>query len=166
VSAHESYPPDSPAKRRAVNVDSTGVSLSWSTAWKALTAVVSIVIAALVYATSLATKTDMAAHDEHQLSHASYRADTSKLITASSASVERKVDAVGASLAVSDATIRAVQDGFHDQRAEDLAYRAIDKLPRNTTQRQRIEKFQSVKSGVKRNLQLGLDPRNGLAEVP
>ena len=166
MSAHESYPPDSPAKRRYVNVDITGVSLSWPTALAVLTTVASIVIATLGYAATLATKTDMTTHDVSESAHSAYRAKTSKLISSAVASVERKVDAVVISVAAADTTVKAVQDGFFDQRAEDVAYRVVDKLPQSTSPRQRIERFQSVKATVKRNLRDGLDARNGLAEVP
>jgi hypothetical protein len=55
-----------------------------------------------------------------------------------------------------------VQDAQHEERAEDLAYRHIDKMPKRTPERRKIEEFNRVKKRAKSNLKKKRDIRDGL----
>jgi hypothetical protein len=157
-----------------VNVDKTGVSMSWKTAWAAIGTIVAGAVAWTVFTATLSRKADLGAHDlsvdahpitltqgeapasmprlivKHEQDHRQIVQDVAKL--------ESKVNTNGGALTT-------VRNGFFDQRAEDLAYRAVDQLPKTVPPRQRVETWNRIKSRAKANLEAERDIRDGLGEI-
>ena len=173
--AHSGEPNDlsvgkSVFKSAAIQVDGTGVSMNWKLAG----AILAFFIASgtLWTALGLATASDVkAAHtvkldtdgdgkkeelplNELVVKHEEYRQE----YLVGFKNVENRVgklEELGAE----------VQDAQYEKRAEDLAYRAIDKMPKRTVERAKIEEFNRVMKRAKTNLKAKRDIRNGLESM-
>lgn len=153
---------------RSIRTEGDGLWLNW----KVVLAVLAFFISsgALWTTLGLAKLDDIKTHDRSRDAHPVEVPGFSTpvgITTAveSIALVRTEVDAIKRDVAATTTDVAKVRDGFYDQRAEDLAYRAVDQMPRSATARQRIQRFERVKSTAKANLEKGLDARAGLDSV-
>lgn len=176
MAAHDSAGPAHTGERpsgrpTAIDVDRTGVSMSWKTALGIAGFIVAGAVAWTVFTASLATKAEASEHnlsiDAHPIvlvpgqppvSMPRLLAQHEQAQAEMKESVTKLTEVVGKN----ERVVASVRNGFYEQRAEDLAYRIVDKLPTNTPNRQRLETFQRVKEQAKANLEDEHDIRQGL----
>ncbi len=155
--AHDSSrAPGSSRFTTIVNVDESGFSMSWKTGASVCAAVVLGVVAAVGFAGELARGVDLVAHQSK--AHALVPIERDEVIEmvepikSKQVAIKTKLDAV-------EVTVISVQNGYYDQRAEDLAFKAVEKMPARAPSRQRIERFERVRRQAKQNLKAGRDIR-------
>lgn len=151
--AHDSDPPSGSTRPTMMNVDKSGVSMSWKTAAAIIAAIVVGMLTANTFIASLARSSDLAAHDRASSAHPSHPKH---------AEVDEMIKPLQAKVDETSTAVITVQNGYYDQRAEDLAYRAVEKMPRRTPTRHRIERFKQVKAHAKANLKAEVDIRTGI----
>lgn len=152
-----------------VNVDSTGVSMSWRTAFAVIGFFVSGAILWMVFTATLSTKAEMTQHgagklEVHMVAITPEGEDkpiqvpiTQQVETNTKGFITVK-NAVGRL----HKKVGDVEDGIYEQRAEDLAYRAVKLLPGRTSDERKLRLYKSVKRKAKNNLKAGSDIRDGL----
>lgn len=162
--AHTSDYPESGSRMSTyMNIDKSGVSMSWRTAIGILIAVSSIVIAWTVFASSNATKSDVSNHnispDAHPiiLDKDEPPVPMSKCIKDVATGV-RKLDT---QVKKSHKVMVKVKNGFYEDRAERLADRAVEKI-RDPTRSRR--KWKAVKEQAIKNLEDDNPIRQGLED--
>lgn len=90
---------------------------------------------------------------------------TVRSVVLANAKVSSEVEAIKDDIKTTHDEITQVRSGVHEQRAEDLAYRSVDKLPKSLPTRERIERFNYVKTKAIANLEHGRNARDGLDDV-
>lgn len=159
--AHDTTPPgDRPSK--SINVDETGISMSWRTAVAVIGFIVFVMMAWNTFAASLLKAADLADHNARSTAHAKHPGHEDRI---KRAEVVAMVKPIQEEVEATSAAVIKVQNGFYDQRAADLAYRAVEKLPRSAPTRARIRRFERVKGKALRNQQEGRDILDGI-DVP
>jgi len=166
--AHPGSDPPPGAKRTHLDVDETGVSMSWRTAVSIISAIVAGAVMWTVFTATLTRRSELDAHDANNMAHPvvvspgdepvsmpvllKQHDRTGKQLTTAVAQISQKVDAQGHA-------IEQVQQSMNEARAETLADRAADKV--KDAQRSR-DVWQSVRSKAMRNLNAGLPAREGI----
>lgn len=179
--AHDSDPAD--LRRRSskyVNVDSTGVSMSWKTAVSVVAFIVMGAIFWTVFTATLSTKADMA---DHGGVHRTPTRDGPGSLHPHEVMIEQSGDAPPTAVPIAEQVtvntksvitvknevgrlykkVDNIEDGIFEQRAEDLAYRAVEAMPRVASDEHKLKRFQRVKRKAVSNLKSGGDIRDGLA---
>lgn len=151
-----------------INVDSSGISMSWKTAITVITSIVLGAAAWTVFTATLARKADLDTHDLSTSAHpielvpgepaismpALLKAheQSRRVLVSSFQQLEAKVDAQGA-------TISNVHDDMNEDRSERIADRAADKVRDARASR---EVWQRTKEKALSNLSAGRPIRDGL----
>lgn len=150
-----------------MNVDKTGISLSWKTASAIATAIVAGAVAWTVFTASLARKSEITEHDLSLESHPIVLSPDAAPISQGRLLVkhDQAQNEMRDTLDKLQTTVLSVRNGFFDARAEDFAYRVVDKMPDTIPYRQRQERFEQVKARVRANLEADRDIRDGLSDV-
>lgn len=138
-----------------INVDATGLSMSWKTAVAVVWFVVMAMLAWNTFSSSLAKSSDLTEHIK--------RSD--KAHESLSAEIKSTVSPVRKQIEETAVAVISVQNGFYEARAEDLAYRAVEAMPERTPARERIDRFSTVKRRAVDNLKAGKDIRDGIADL-
>lgn len=149
--AHVSRRPDS-VRPAHINVDETGVSMSWKTAVAILLSVVMAMLWWNRFSGSLASSEQL---DTHIAQSDKVHQELRDEVTNAVKPVKAKVDDT-------ETAVIEVKNGFYEQRAEDLAYRVIENNPPSLTPRQRVERFEAVKRKAVENQKAGKDIRTGI----
>lgn len=134
-----------------VDVDKSGLSMSWRTAAAIVSCLIVGALAWSGFKATLVRSPDLAAHYEDPQAHPA-------MIKPLSDRVERMDER----LISTEQRVESVQDGMYDQRAEDLAYRSVSKMPEDASTEAKIRRFRQVKHRAKQNLKRGLDISDGL----
>lgn len=166
--AHPGSDPPPGVKRTHLDVDETGVSMSWRTALSVVLAIVVGATAWTVFTATLARKSELDQHDMSGAAHPIVVAPgeepmpmpqmlrqherVGKQLTAAVTQLAQKVDDQGRA-------IDQVQQSMNESRAETLADRAADKV--RDAQRSR-DVWQSVRAKALRNMNAGLPAREGI----
>ncbi len=152
-----------------VNVDSSGVSMSWKTAVAVITFFVAGAAAWTVFTATLSTKAEMIKHgasdlEAHTVSITPEGEDKpiEVPITQQVEADHKLVITVKNAVGKLHTKVSDVEDGIYEQRAEDLAYRAVGALPARASDERKLRLYKSVKGKAKKNLKAGEDIRNGL----
>ena len=153
-----------------MNLDSSGVSMSWKTAAAILTAVVMGMLGWSKFNASLARTSALVDHDQNESSHmialgdhqpSQPIANVVRNINAGQVAVIAELEGVKKDVrAIGTTSSQAVAE-IHESRAEDLAYRAIENLPNSVSPRARVETFERVKRKAIDNLKSGKPAREG-----
>jgi hypothetical protein len=154
-----------------VNVDSSGVSMSWKTAIAVIGFFLACGAAWTVFTATLSTKAELIKHGNGDLEvhtvtitpegeDEPIEVPVTQQVEADHKSVITVKNAVGKL----HTKVDHVEDGIYEQRAEDLAYRAVEALPARTTDERKLRLYKSVKRKAKLNLKSGGDIREGLGE--
>lgn len=168
-SAHHSPLPS--VKPRFMNVDETGVSMSWKTAAVVIFAVASGILSIVAFIATLATKDDVNGHDKDPHAH---------IITITNPydgkEEEKPLPEVVAELQNDMGTVKkevkkidevqnqvtTVKDNLVEDQAERLADRAADR-ERNPSRK--IEMWKRVKAKAIKNKREGKSMRDGIEEL-
>ena len=142
-----------------MNVDATGVSMSWKTAVTIISFVIFVMMTWNTFAGTLLKAADLTEHNASTTAHAQLPAHVDHI---QKAEVVAMVEPIRKQAAATSRTVIQVQNGFYDKRAADLAYRAVDNLPKNASTRTRITRFEWVKSRALKNLREGRDILDGI----
>jgi hypothetical protein len=142
-----------------INVDKTGLSMSWKTAVAIAGAIVMGMLAWNTFSASLARSSDLKAHDTSEVAHTDHPKHADRI---HKTEVVEMIKPLKEQVESTAETVVTVQNGYYDQRAEDLAFKAVEKMPRAAPSRQRIERFERVKRKAKANLKAKRDIREGI----
>jgi hypothetical protein len=156
--AHDSERPGA-NRPTMINVDSSGVSMSWKTAVTVIGFVVVVMLTWNTFSATLARSSDLKAHNEAKDAHEEHPKHADRIHRAE---VVEMVEPIKEKVERTEERVITVQNGFYEQRAEDLAYRAVEQMPKTTPARQRIRRFEQVKRKAKTNLKEGKDIREGI----
>lgn len=165
-SAHHSPIPS--VKPKFMNVDETGVSMSWKTAGGVLFLVCSGIAAVLAFIATLATKDDVRAHDGDQDAHVititnPYSGQTEdKPMPEVVSKMQKDIMKVKNKVDEIDDQVGAVQDTVVIDQAERLADRAAD---RQRHPERKIRTWKYVKERAIQNRKEGKPLRDGLEEM-
>ncbi|MCZ6868106.1 MAG: hypothetical protein O7G84_01220 [Gammaproteobacteria bacterium] len=159
--AHVTNPP--PGKRpTSINVDETGISMSWRTAVAIIGFVIFLMLTWNTFAQSLLKAADLAEHDALPTAHAKHPALLDPIKKAEVIAMVEPIRTQGEQTA---RVVAKVQDGIYEQRADDLAYRAIEQLPKGAGRRRISTHFEKVKKRALVNQKAGRNIRDGI-DVP
>lgn len=163
--AHSVPPPKegSQSKMSMINVDSSGLSMSWKTAVTAITFVVIGMMGWNTFSASVVRSADLAKHNGDPAAHGKHPAHADHI---RKSEVVQMIEPLKQQVADTEKAVIVVRNGFYDQRAEGLAYRAVDNLPETTGPRRRIQRFEEVRRTAKGNLEAGRPIRTGLSIAP
>jgi len=168
VSAHDSStdahsnPPPGDSRPTMVNVDKTGVSMSWKTAVGVIGFIILGMVTLMTFTGTLLKADDLVKHNTSSTAHAQLPAHEDPIKKAEVVTMIAPIQEQAQT--TSDAVIK-VRNGFYEQRASDLAYRAVDRLPRSAGGTARIRRFERVKKKALKNQQAGRDILDGI-DVP
>ncbi len=154
MSAHDSRSPQRPTM---INIDSSGMSMSWKTFGAGAVAIALVVLWWGEYDAGTVKAADLVAHDAATTAHAVLHTDPVK-----KAEVEAMIKPIVEQARATSKTVITVQNGFFEQRADDLAYRAIDAMPERVTPRAKVRRFDSVKKRALANQKAARDIRDGI----
>lgn len=154
--AHPAHDSEPPGRSTFMNVDKSGVSMSWKTAVSILTVVVLGMLAWNTFSASVVRSADLKSHNEDPDAHES---------RITRGEVESLLNPLTKQVGDNTAAVITVQNGFYAARAEDLAYRAVEHMPKHTPDRQRIQRFEEVRRKAEANLKAKKDIREGI-DVP
>lgn len=163
----------SPGGRRTVtfvDVDKSGVSMSWKTAVSVISVFIVGAVAWTVFTAGLSTKADASAHDTSVVAHPVDLDDNEKtpavpLPEAAKAGIkkdaaqDRRLDVVEAKAEDNGNVIVTVKNGFYEQKAEKLAHKRVKQLPKNTSYGRKKIEFDRVK---KRAMENQKDPKKDI----
>ncbi len=170
MSAHEpgnglpvhSSSPDGRRTVTFVDVDKSGVSMSWKTVVSVFGSVVVVIVGALAWMASLSTKADAAEHNVSLVAHPVDLDDNEKtppvpLPVVAKASIkknamqDRRLDVVEAKATDNGNVIVTVKNGFYEDRATNLGYKRVKQLPKSTPYRRKKAEFERVKKRAMEN---------------
>ena len=159
-----------------VNVDKSGVSMSWKTALSVIGAIVVGAVAWTVFTASLATKADANIHNLSPRAHPVDLDDNTntpeipvsevaKAVVQKDELQDARLTAVEEKTQVNEKIIVTVKNGFVEQRAEDVAHKRVEKMPSSTPYRRKKAEFDRVKNRVVKNLEKDKDIYDGLEDL-
>jgi hypothetical protein len=160
MSAHDSERPA--ARMTFVNVDKSGVSMSWKTTAAVLTVIVVSMGGGLGYLATLATKEDVKRHNADNHAHLitvqnpyTSKAEAQPLpeVVSDMHMKVQKIDDI-------EDKVEKVQTTVVEDQAERLADRAADKAPQR-----KLETWRKVKAKAMRNKRDGKPMRDGLEDL-
>lgn len=175
VRAHDSNPPSvrPSGKLSYVNIDKTGLSMSWKTAIGLIVAIGTLLLGWIAFVQKLATADDINGHNLDQAAHPIEVKDEDgdKVVKSLPScvkeqvvvqrSVSRKISSVESTVKDNRKGIIIVKNGFYEDRAERLADRAADKVQGRIRSR---ERWKYVKEKALDNLRNGKPAREGLED--
>lgn len=170
MSAHDSStqahntnpPPDGGRPSKNINVDETGISMSWKTAVGIIGFLIFVMLTWNTFAQTLLKAGDLVDHNASATAHAQHPALVDPI---KRAEVIEMVKPIQEQAEATSKTVVKVQNGFYEQRAVDLAYRAIEQLPQGTGPRRTTVRFEKVKKRALSNLKADRDILDGI-DVP
>ncbi len=157
--AHDSHPPGSAHRPTMINFDSSGVSMPWKTAGAVLVAGATVMLWWGKYDAGTVKAADLDAHDASELAHADHPRHADRI---HKAEVVEMIAPLREKVEATEKVVITVQNGFFEQRAEDLAYRAVDAMPAKSAPRARIRRFDTVRKRALSNQKATRDIRDGI----
>ena len=178
---NKSTPPKSnPPKSISIDRDAisgeTSIKIKPKTAGTIVVALFGCAGAWTVFTANLAHKSDISSHDANEHAHPiilkSAQGATTRsiveVVTRNAQAVDEmpnKLDEVKRQADATAQVVGEVQRDFHEQRAEIIAQRAVDQMPKRTSRRQLARRYQEVKRKAMQNLQNDLPVNTGLESI-
>lgn len=172
--AHDSNPPmGSTGKMKYLNVDSTGFSMSWRTGVSVIVAIVTLMLLWTAFATTLAKKSDVTAHDVDSQAHKVMLEGKQKPEPIVAVVERHEQEFVGLKATIGEVKkeVRENKDQTVELKetvvvgqAEQLADRAADKLQTRDPDR-KLRQWRRVKSQALQNVKEKKPMRDGLEEL-
>ena len=172
--AHSSSAPGRPTMT-FMDVDKSGLSMSWRTVCAIIGVIVFGVVGAMVWMASLSTKADASAHNVSLVAHpvdlddnddtpAVPLPEAAKESVKKDATQDRRLDTVEAKAKDNGGVIVTVQNGFYEQRADQLGYKRVKQMTKNAPYLRKKTEFDRVKKRAVENQKSGKDIHDGLED--
>lgn len=161
--AHTPRPSTDGVRPALVNVDSTGVSMSWRTFWWSLGIVAASIASVYAFAQTIVFRADLDSHDGDDKAHpvllegALEREPTNDIVRRHERAL-RQLPTIEATLRSQDATLADIKAAMYEDRAEELADTAVKRIPL----RAREETWKHVRKTAIENQHAGRPIRTGL----